>query len=229
MKRATLVLVMVVALVGFMAVSQANAKLILTIADGLGNVKTITSSGDSIGKNTVNLGDGVFTINSVSVNTQPMTPDEVFADIGSYDFTSSEAGTLTITLEDTNLSLPTPPDTALLTNTVSGNLTGDGDVISSSSATLSYTVTTKKPKTTTTYTSTPLVVGGVDGSASEIADFQDPFTLTDVITLSFGANSGISMDDQISAAVPEPASLFLVVGGLLVLGFVQRRRLGNMA
>ncbi len=219
MKRAALVLTMVVALMGFMAVSQAKADLMLTFSDGINpsvtytGTKSISVAADPNTGYAFKLGN--FFIGNAYVSTVPTVPDVVFADLGSFDATTTSGGTLTITLTDSNLSLPTPPTTATLSN----------DFTSSS---LLGTVSGTSSLTLTPPNSMPLVANLNDKTISETVDFQNPFTLTNVITLKFDRNSHISFDADASAATPEPGSLALVVGGLLLLAFMQRRKLGGL-
>jgi hypothetical protein len=73
------------------------------------------------------------------------------------------------------------------------------------------------------------VTGVFSGSKLQFADFEytgsAPFALTLVGTKTVGAKAfGYSADVSVAAAVPEPETYGMLLGGLAVLGFAARRK-----
>lgn len=227
MKRAALVLTMVVALVGFVVVGAAQADSlgwngvggIATFTPGIGDTlsanPTITSMNVFNGLNLI----GTYTVvGSAAVTSAPEISQSgttvTFGSGGSFVITGSVSGPATGSTPA--ISLPT--GTTLLSGTfLSG---GTVTLLGSGEYQAYYTV----------------AINGLNSTL--LSDFFPGYTAAQLAgldiqeTLNGSESNGtwtwaVSSTD-VTTYTPEPGSLVLVVGALLLLAFVQRKRLGNL-
>jgi hypothetical protein len=161
------------------------------------------------------------------------------ADSATLTRVGGAGGTLTIVVSEGGFTLPTPGPTSTLTNsptaTFAGTTAGDtqmdtgtytpgsgGSSVSTPTSTLTSNGSTLDSHSTTT--------------SSPIATYTVPYTLTLTQNISLTQRSSTAAADSIggnvsvlsSHAIPEPASLVMMVTGmplpLVVIGLLRRRR-----
>jgi hypothetical protein len=152
---------------------------------------------------------GLFTLN---VTTGIVSPDTVLPEImhlNSID-TSLGAGTLTIEFTATDLDLQTLNMLLAL-----GPLVAPGGSIT-------YSAYYDEGNTAFAQTSLINTING-SGSASGPAPSTTPYSLTQVVTITHGAQGGTTSFDA-NISVPEPASMSLLGLGLAGIAALRRRR-----
>lgn len=206
MKRVLLILGMVVALVGFMAVVNAMADPLLDVTINgthLGNVTSGTS--------------GDITLNSASA-TGLLTGNSVVADLGAT-VTATGAGSITLTMTYGGLTLSG-------VNQILAQITPTGSVEPAGrSATESYYGSVGV--TGFSFGTFSLNSNGtVPAPVHILADISSqPFSIIQTETITFtSAGSAVTSTDNSVSAVPEPPTLLLFGVGLLGLGIIGLRR-----
>ena len=208
MKRVLLTIQITALAVLVMFSANAYATLTLTFSDGANSI-SFNDSGSPGSITTGSFSLDNFVVNHATVDTEPAVPGEAFFDVGSYDATSTLGGTLTITVQDTNLNLPNGTGILDILNTGG---------VSRGSATEISTVSLGSQ-----------IFPALSGfSVEQTYDtiFSNPFSLTEVIRLTLNPSTRISLDNTVTltdSSVPEPSTYLLFSAGLLALAAFRRR------
>lgn len=162
---------------------------------------------------------GSFNINVSTGLGDAATPALFGLDLNSVN-TSLAAGTLRLTLTETDLNFGAPAASSLLFNgliggTTTGNvswslLVDDNNVGGYGVGTVAMSGATAAP-------------GAFANSGASYLTATDPFALTLVVDITHGASGGTTSFD-FSGSIPEPTSLALISLALLGAGVASRRR-----
>jgi hypothetical protein len=181
-----------------------------------------------------NLTSGIFSSNGTghgeasSVVSQPGAMD-----LSTVSVSSTGAGTVELVFSMNNITSPVGPGT--ITETITAH------VVQAGSATVDVTYSTKGDNTNFLYDGTlpsspfqaslgPISVphSGTSASASGAFTALSPYSLTEVLILTFHGSGKVSLSSDSSAqfqAVPEPSSMAMAgLGALGIIGYGLRRR-----
>lgn len=146
-------------------------------------------------------------------------------------------GTLTIVVTEDGFTAPISGKDTVLSGSATAIYSG---ATTSSTQTYQGTFTDNTPMTVNTPLTTQASTNGnnvaVSNSTSPVGPYAVPYTLTDTTTINLSASTGVATATDVftgktsivTTAVPEPASLIMMVTGmplpLVVMGLLRRRR-----
>jgi hypothetical protein len=191
----------------------AHAEIFLSVTDGTHTGSANDSSTPGQTEYSGTIGNFTTTINAGFGYPAEGSPADPVLDLTSADLTTGTAGgTLTVSLTETGFTTTTA-DLGFLSS-ITGNYFGSSAVMD----------TYFDPSDTPFGTAFSLAAGLVDNQSAAVAvpPIDGPYSLTEIITVTAGANSLTSLDASLS--VPEPGSLSIVGIGLLALGLLGLRR-----
>lgn len=215
-----------VALLALVYTPAAQAAFKLDLSDGINTVSitdnAIGLDGDPTVGNIVFIGavGPNFTINATQGASKPVVgPGSLF--VTSFDVASTGAGVLTIKLTDTDFAVPAGPlslTQTLTLNTLAGNptvkVTGYED-----NGNVEFAMTNPSPTLT-------LGALGSQIASSVPYNFTAPYSLTEIATVTFTQKGDIGFTANLTA-IPEPASVLLLGGVLLLTAKTVRRKVGR--
>jgi hypothetical protein len=203
--------------------TSANAAVILTLNDGVGNVISVTDGG--VGDATAAAGAvtwtgslGVWFINvstGISSSGQAAAP---FLDLNSVN-RSSGAGSLTISLTDTGFT-PTNGSVALISG-IGGTIASGGSVLARSWINTSNTGGVFSGPNANPGTFTAAAFSG--SATSNSVALSGPYAMTQQVVITHTA-AGVTSFDFNTTTVPEPTTLWSAAIGLGLCAFARFRK-----
>jgi hypothetical protein len=207
-------LTMAVVAVGVSHVVAARAEIFLSVTDGV-HTGTANDSA-SLGVASFNGPIGNFTTSIDAGAGFPAvgSPADAILDLTSLDLTTgTSGGTLTVLLTETGFATTTVATGFL--SSITGNYSSSNAVMDT------YFDTSNAPFGTGTL----LASGLLDNQSffTTVPPIAGPYSLTEIVTVTAGANSLTSLDSAVMQA-PEPGSLSLLGAALLLLRALGFRR-----
>jgi hypothetical protein len=223
-------------------VAPASAAFELTLSDGTNSVtvNSLTGCSSTFAGNDCDapnvaitapgtatfigsLGSGTFTFNSTTGITKPITVDPLLMDTVTLNIASAGAGTLTITWSDQDWTWP-------------GGyiLDAGGTLTAPAGSTVLYEAFLNNANVLSATTTEigelgPFGPGAFAGNLSSgVVASATPYSLTQRLTLTFTGSGTVSGDFAL-IAVPEPASVALLGGVLLVTCAALKRKFRRAA
>lgn len=230
-KSSNLRFALAIGAIAFVAVPLASANAELILSDGLGHTATVVaaSCGGTCTAATFNGALGAWNINVTTGTADPGAAP--IMDLNSIDHhNAGAASTLTIEWSNTTfVPVGTVPQGFAMN--IGGTVGAFGTVTASLYGGLSDTLfdTSNQIGTTLSFTNPPIGFSGTeDAYLSSLS--PNPFSLTEVATITFGAHAGQASFDYSVDQIPEPAGILLLGTAMLfTVSFIRRKRAAGKA
>jgi hypothetical protein len=222
---------MVALLAGAMLMMATSAMaLTLTLSDGTAT-QSVTNAG-----NTASFIDSFTTFSQFDVavvGKKKNTTGQVFEDTAAVDITYNGTGpaTFTISLSDVGFLLNTPLTSPNALATMAIHTISSDAAVAFSGYYDNANVLGATTNLVGLLNLAPNVTPGADASLVNLITTSNPFSLTEVVTLSFtGAGQTVSLDANLNVApVPEPGTMMLLGMGMLGMAVYGKRRMNKQA
>jgi len=232
MKFPKLGLLLAVGSMAFIAVPRASATAELILSDGIAaDTVTIaaTSCGGTCTTATFNGAIGSWNINVTTGTADPgSAPIMDLNSIDHHNATGTGSSGNTLTIEWTANGFPpfAPPGFA---QNVGGTVGANGTVTFGLFGGNSNTLLDMSQQigTTMSFTNPPTAFSGSESAF--LASLNNPYSLTEVATITFGTNAGQASFDYSIDTVPEPAGVLLLGSAILLTVSLVRRKMGAEA
>jgi hypothetical protein len=207
----------------FVATPRASANAELILSDGIAaDTVTVTSANCGAGCYLFNGTVGSWNINVTTGTTNPGQSPEI--DLNSINHhNAGTASTLTIEFSANGYTPAVPGFQLNVGGTVSANGTVTSSLYGGTTNTLGDL--SNQIGTTLSFSNPPISFSGSE-SAYLASLSSNPYALTEVATISFGASAGQASFDYSVDAIPEPAGVLLLGSVMLLTVSVIRRRVG---
>lgn len=227
-KSPTLGLLFAIGAMAFVAVPRASATAELFLSDGLGHTALVvaTSCGGACAMASFNGALGDWNINVTTGTADPTS--QPIMDLNTIDHHNASAVASTLTIAWTNDTfVPTNPAVPQgFQLNIGGTVGAHGTVTASLFGGNSDTLfdTSNQIGSTLTFTNPPISFGGTeDAYLSSVS--PNPFSLTEVATITFGKFAGQGSFDYSVDAIPEPAGILLLGTVMLFTVTLVRRKI----
>jgi hypothetical protein len=214
----------------FVAVPRASATAELFLSDGAGHTATVVASscGGSCATATFNGGLGDWNINVTTGTANP--GEEPIMDLNSIDHHNSSGVATTLTIawtNDTFVPVGSFPQGFQLND--GGTVSAGGTVTATLYGGLGDSLfdTSNKIGTTLSFSNPPIAFSGTENAYLSSLS-PNPFSLTEVATITFGKAAGQASFDYSVDSIPEPAGVLLLGTVMLfTVSFIRRKRVAG--